>query len=156
MRRNTQLWIAGLAVVSASVATLVFLNQRDQIAQQNQAIDQQALVAKLLKERSAEEDLFRQQEVAIAMRLNNLDAEQARNAATASANRSSVEASEKSSLERQRLENKIRELKAQQAQRAHQADCMLIQMRTKIAETAQDFGQANALKDQWNASCTSN
>jgi hypothetical protein len=156
MRRSTQLWITGLAVVSASVATLVFLNQRDQIAQQNQAIDQQVLVAKLQKERSEAEDLFRQQEAAIAMRLTNLDAEQARNAATASASRSSIEASEKSSLERQRLESKIRELKAQQAQRAHQADCMLIQMRTKIAKSAQDSGQAKALKDQWNANCASN
>jgi hypothetical protein len=99
MRRDTQLWIAGAAVVSASVATLVFLNQKDQITRQDQAIDQQALVARLLKERSAEEDAFRQQEAAIAMRLNNLDAEQARNAATVSANRTSQEASEQSSLD---------------------------------------------------------
>ena len=155
MRRDTQLWIAGVAVVSVSVATLVFLNQKDQIARQDQAIDQQALVARLLKERSAEQDAYRQQEAAIAIRLNNLDAEQARNAATASANRSSIDASEQSSLERQRLEGKIRELKAQQAQRAHQTDCLLIQMRTKIAETAQDSSQIKALKDQWNANCAS-
>ena len=153
MRRDTQLWIAGAAVVSASVATLVFLNQKDQLARQDQAIDQQALVARLLKERSAEEDVFRQQEAAIAMRLNNLDAEQARNAATATANRTSQEASEQSSLERQQLESKIRELKAQQAQRAQQTDCMLIQMRSKIAESAQDPSQAKALTDQWNANC---
>ena len=156
MRRDTQLWIAGVAVVAASVATLVFLNQKDQISQQQEAIDQQELVAKLLRERSAEEDRFRQQEAAITMRLNNLDAEQARNAATASANRSSIEVSEKSSQERQRLESEIRELKAQQAQRARQTDCTLIQMRTKIAEAAQDSGQVKALKDQWNASCASN
>ncbi len=113
MRRDTQIWIVGVAVVSASVATLIFLNQKDQNSQQKEATDQQALVAKLLKERTAEENLFRQQEAAVAMRLNNLDAEQARNAATESANRSSIEASDQSSLERQRLESKIRELKAQ-------------------------------------------
>ena len=156
MRRDTQIWIVGVAVVSASVATLIFLNQKDQISQQKEAIDQQALVAKLLKERTAEENLFRQQEAAVAMRLNNLDAEQARNAATESANRSSIEASDQSSLERQRLESQIRELKAQQAQRTHQTDCMLIQMRTKIAETAKDLAQAKALKDQWSASCATN
>ena len=156
MRRDTQLWIAGVALVSASVAGFIFLNQQDQIAQQTEAIDQQELVAKLLRERRAEEDVFRQQEAAVTMRLNALDAEQARNAATASANRSSIEASEKSLLERQQLESEIRQLKVQQAQRARQTDCMLIQMRTKIAEAAQDFAQAKALKDQWNASCTSN
>jgi ABC-type oligopeptide transport system substrate-binding subunit len=156
MRRNTQIWIAGVAVVAASVAAIVFLNQNDQITQQKEEIDQQELVAKLLRERSAEEDRFRQQEAAIMMRLSNLDAEQERNAATASANRSSIEASEKSSQERLRLENEIRELKAQQAQRARQTDCTLIQMRTKMAESAQDSGQVKALKDQWNANCANN
>jgi biotin-(acetyl-CoA carboxylase) ligase len=156
MRRNTQIWIAGVAVVAASVATIVFLNQNDQITQQKEEIDQQELVAKLLRERSAEEDRFRQQEAAIMMRLSNLDAEQERNAATASANRSSIEASEKSSQERLRLETEIRELKAQQAQRARQTDCTLIQMRTKMAESAQDSGQVKALKDQWNANCANN
>ena len=90
------------------------------------------------------------------MRLNSLDAEQARNAATVSVNQSSREASEKSSRERQRLESEIRELKARQAQRARQADCMLIQMRAKIAETARDSVQAKAFKDQWSANCASN
>ena len=156
MRRNTQIWIAGVAVVAASVAAIVFLNQNDQITQQKEEIDQQELVAKLLRERSAEEDRFRQQEAAIMMRLSNLDAEQERNAATASANRSSIEASEKSSQERLRLETEIRELKAQQAQRARQTDCTLIQMRTKMAESAQDSGQVKALKDQWNANCANN
>lgn len=156
MRRSTQLWIVGAALVSASVATLVFLNQKDQIAQQDQANNQQELVAKLMKERSAEEERFRQQEADVSMRLNNLDIEQARNTATASASRSSIEASEKSSLERQRLESEIRELKVQRAQRARQSDCMLIQMRTKIAEAAQDSAQAKALRDQWNTQCASN
>ena len=90
------------------------------------------------------------------MRLNNLDAEQARNAATLSVNQSSREASEKSSRERQRLESEIRELKAQQIQRARQADCKLIQMRAKIAETLQDSVQAKAFKDQCSANCASN
>lgn len=156
MRRNTQIWIAGVALVAASVATIVFLNQNDQITQQKEEIDQQELVAKLLRERSAEEDRFRQQEAAIMMRLSNLDAEQERNAATASANRSGIEASEKSSQERLRLETEIRELKAQQAQRARQTDCTLIQMRTKMAESAQDSGQVKVLKDQWNANCANN
>lgn len=95
MRRDTQLWIAGIAVVSVGVATLIFLNQKDQITEQRQSIDQQTLVAELLKERSAEEERFRQQEAAIAMQLKDLDAEQARNTASASADRA---ASEKSSL----------------------------------------------------------
>lgn len=40
MRRDTQIWIVGVAVVSASVATLIFLNQKDQISHQKEAIDQ--------------------------------------------------------------------------------------------------------------------
>ena len=155
MRRDTQLWIAGIAVVSVGVATLIFLNQKDQITEQRQSIDQQTLVAELLKERSAEEERFRQQEAAIAMQLKDLDAEQARNTASASADRASIAASEKSSLERQRLEARIQELKTQQSERAHQANCTLNQMQIKIAETAQDYGQVKALKEQWNANCAS-
>lgn len=155
MRRDTQLWIAGIAVVSVGVATLIFLNQKDQITEQRQSIDQQTLVAELLKERSAEEERFRQQEAAIAMQLKDLDAEQARNTASASADRASIAASEKSSLERQRLEARIQELKTQQSERARQANCTLNQMRIKIAETAQDYGQVKALKEQWNANCAS-
>lgn len=153
MRRGTQLVIAGVAVVTAGIAGIVFLNQRQEIAQQRQAIDQQALVAKLLKERNAEDERFRQQEAAIAMQLKNLDAEQAKNAASASADRASLAASEKASMDRQRLERKVQELKSQQAERAHQTECMLIQMRLKMAEGTDDLGQAKALKDRWNANC---
>lgn len=153
MRRATQLAIAGVAVVTVGIGGIVFLNQKQQIAQQEQAIDQQAIVARLLKERNAEDERFRQQQEAIAMQLKNLDAEQARNAATASADRASLAASEKASMDRQRLERKIQELKNQQVERAHQTECTLIQMRLRMAESIEDAGQAKALKDRWNANC---
>jgi len=155
MRRSTQVWIGVVAVASVGIASFVFVNQKDQIAQQKQAIDQQALVAKTLKDRNAENEKFRQQEEAIALQLRNLDAEQAKNAATASADRDSLEASQKSTLDHQRLEGKIQELKTEQAERSRQTDCMLIQMRIGIAESGQDSSQAKALKERWNAKCTS-
>ena len=89
------------------------------------------------------------------MQLKNLDAEQARNAATASADRASLAASEKASTDRQRLERKIQELKNQQVERAHQTECTLIQMRLRMAESVEDAGQAKALKDRWNTNCAS-
>lgn len=89
MRRDTQLWIAAVAVVSASMATLIYFNQKDQITDRNQAINEQALMAQFVKERSAEEESYRQQEAAFAIELNRLNAEQARNTASASADRAS-------------------------------------------------------------------
>jgi hypothetical protein len=89
------------------------------------------------------------------MQLKHLDAEQAKNAARASADRASLAASEKASMDRQRLERKIQELKNQQVERAHQTECMLIQMRLRMAESTEDSGQAKALKDRWNANCAS-
>jgi hypothetical protein len=155
MRRGTQLAIAGVAVVTVGIAGIVWLNQRQEIAQQKQAIDQQALVAKLLKERNTDEERYRQQQAAIAMQLRNLDAEQAKSAASSSADRASLAASEKASMDRQRLERKIQELKNQQAERAHQTQCTLIEMRLRMAESTGDSGQAKALKDRWNATCAS-
>lgn len=49
MRRATQIAIAGVAVVTVGIGGIVFLNQKQQIAQQEQAINQQAIVARLLK-----------------------------------------------------------------------------------------------------------
>jgi hypothetical protein len=155
MRRSTQLWIGGAAVALVGVGSFVVLSQKAQITEQKQSIEQQALVAKLLKDRGEEEERFRQQESAVEMQLKNLDTEHAKNAATASADRASLAASQKSLLDRQQLESKIQDLKAQQAERGHQTDCMLMQMRVKIAETAQDSDQAKALKDKWNAKCVS-
>jgi hypothetical protein len=142
-------------VVTVGIAGIILLNQRQEIAQQKQTIDQQAVVAKLLKERDAEDERYRQQQAAIAMQLKNLDAEQASNAATASADRATLAASEKASMDRQRLERKIQELKSQQAERAHQTECTLIQMRLRMAESIEDASQAMALKDRWNANCAS-
>ncbi|MFN9644278.1 MAG: hypothetical protein ACK6BG_03960 [Cyanobacteriota bacterium] len=155
MRRATQLAIAGVAVVTVGIGGIVLLNQKQQIAQQEQAIDQQAILARLLKERNAEDERFHQQQEAIAMQLKSLDAEQARNAAKASADRASLAASEKASMDRQRLERKIQELKNQQVERAHQTECTLIQMRLRMAESIEDAGLAKALKDRWNANCAS-
>ena len=56
MRRDTQLWIGGVAVVSVGIAGFVFINQKEQIDSQKQAIAQQALVAKTLKDRDAEDE----------------------------------------------------------------------------------------------------
>lgn len=154
MRRDTQLWIGGIAIVSAGMAMLIYLNQKDQITDQNQAINEQALMAQFVKERSAEEESYRQQEAAFGMELNRLNAEQATNTATTSADRATQAASERSALNRQGLESKIQDLKSQQAQRNQQNDCRLIQLQIKIAEAAKDSGQAKALDDRWNATCS--
>jgi len=153
MRRDTQLWIGGVAVVSVGIAGFVFINQKEQIDSQKQAIAQQALVAKTLKDRDAEDEKYRQQEEAIALQLRNLNAEQTKNAAKASADRDSQAASQKSAFDRQQLEGKIQELKAQQTERSRQTECMLIQMRISIAESAQDSGQTKTLKERWDANC---
>lgn len=154
MRRDTQLWIAAVAVVSASMATLIYFNQKDQITDRNQAINEQALMAQFVKERSAEEESYRQQEAAFAIELNRLNAEQARNTASASADRASQEASQKAALDRQLLETKIQNLNNQKAQQTQENDCMLIQMQTKIAEARQDPGQVKVLNDRWDANCS--
>lgn len=153
MRRNTQLWLGGAVVVVLGLGSLIFHNQNEQITQQKQALVQQELVAKLLKERNADEARFRKQESKIAMQLKNLDAEQAKNAAAASADQASLEASRKSSLERDRLESKIQDFRLQKAQRDHQNDCLLMQIRIKQAEAAQQFVQAKTLQEQWNDRC---
>ena len=108
-----------------------------------------------MKERNADEARFREQESKIAMQLKNLDAEQAKNAAAAaaSADQASLEASRKSSLERDRLESKIQDFRLQKAQRDHQNDCLLMQIRIKQAEAAQQFVQAKTLQEQWNDRC---
>ncbi|MGB5239449.1 MAG: hypothetical protein WBN80_02245 [Prochlorococcaceae cyanobacterium] len=155
MRRDTQLWLAGAIVVSIGVVTYVVLHQRDQISQQQQALDQQSLQANALKERSDESDRLRQQEAAFALQLKTLDAEQARNTASASADRASQAASEQRALDRQRLEAQVQELRAQRAKLARQADCIQIQTSIRSAERTGDETQIKALQDRWNANCAS-
>jgi uncharacterized membrane protein YhiD involved in acid resistance len=155
MRRDTQLWLAGSIVVAISLASVVVLQQRDQLSQQQQAIEQQNLQAKAFKDSSDEADRLQRQEQTFALQLKTLDAEQAKNAATASANQASQAVTDQQAQERQRLEGQIQDLKTQRAKLAHQADCNQTQSRMRLAEQAGDSGQAKALQDRWNANCAS-
>ncbi len=155
MRRDTQLWLAGTIVVAIGLGSFVVLHQRDQLSQQQMAIEQQNLQAKAFKESSDEADRLRRQEEAFALQLRTLDAEQARNAATASANQANQAASEQRVQDRQRLEGQIQDLKSQRAKLARQAECTQTETRIRSAEQAGDSGQAKALQDRWNANCSS-
>lgn len=155
MRRDTQLWLAGTIVVAVGLGSFVVLHQRDQINQQQMALEQQSLQAKSLQERSDQADKLRQQEATFALQLKTLDAEHAKNAATASADLATQAASEQRAQERQRLEGQIQDLRTQRAKLAHQADCTQTQSRMRLAEQAGDSGQAKALQDRWNANCAS-
>ncbi len=156
MRRDTQLWLAGTILVATSLASVVVLHQRDQLSQQQQAIEQQNLQAKTLKESSDEADRLRRQEETFALQLRSLDAEQARNAATASANQASQAVTDQQAQERQRLEGQIQDLKTQRAKLVHQADCNQTQASLRSAERAGDDAQAKSLQDRWNANCANN
>lgn len=155
MRRDTQLWLAGTIVVAIGLGSFVVLHQRDQLSQQQMAIEQQNLQAKAFKESSDEADRLRRQEEAFALQLRTLDAEQARNAATASANQANQAASEQRVQDRQRLEGQIQDLKSQRAKLARQAECTQTETRIRSAEQVGDSGQAKALQDRWNANCSS-
>lgn len=155
MRRDTQLWLAGSIVVAISVASVVVLHQRDQLSQQQQAIEQQNLQTKAFKDSSDEADRLRRQEETFALQLRSLDAEQSRNAATASANQANQAITDQQAQERQRLEGQIQDLKTQRAKLAHQADCNQTQTRMRAAEQAGDSGQAKALQDRFTANCSS-
>lgn len=155
MRRDTQLWLAGSIVVAIAVASVVVINQRAQISDQRESLDQQSQLTAELKERSDEAARLRQQETNFALQLKALDAEQARNAASAAADQASQAASEQRAQERQRLEAQIQDLKVQRERLARQTTCTQIQTGLRSAERNGDETQAKALQERWNATCTS-
>jgi hypothetical protein len=158
MRRDTQLWLAGSIIVAFGLASFVVLHQRDELSQQKRLLEQQKLQSNTLKDRSVEDERMRRQEDTYALQIKALDAEQARNTATASANQAnqaSQAASEQQAKNRQRLEGQIQDLKSQRAALAHQAECAQTQSRIRLAEQAGDSGQAKALQERWNANCAS-
>ncbi|WP_094510988.1 hypothetical protein [Synechococcus sp. MW101C3] len=155
MRRDTQLWLAGSIVVAIAVASVVVINQRAQISDQRESLDQQSQLAAELKERSDEAARLRQQETNFALQLKALDAEQARNAASAAADQASQAASEQRAQERQRLEAQIQDLKVQRERLARQTTCTQIQTGLRSAERNGDESQTKTLQERWNATCTS-
>jgi hypothetical protein len=155
MRRDTQLWFAGTIAVAIAVASVVVINQRAQISDQRESLDQQSEMAAALKERSDEATRLRQQETNFALQLKALDAEQARNAASAAADQASQAATEQRTQERQRLEAQIQDLKVQRERLARQTTCTQIQTGLRAAERSGDEAQTKALQERWNATCTS-
>ncbi|MCP9845640.1 hypothetical protein KBY86_01825 [Synechococcus sp. Lug-A] len=155
MRRDTQLWLAGSIVVAIAVASVVVINQRAQISDQRESLDQQSQLTAELKERSDEAARLRQQETNFALQLKALDAEQARNAASAAADQASQAASEQRAQERQRLEAQIQDLKVQRERLARQTTCTQIQTGLRSAERNGDETQTKTLQERWNATCTS-
>jgi hypothetical protein len=155
MRRDTQLWLAGSMIVAVGLGSFVVLHQRDELSREKMALEQQKLQANELKNHRVEDERLRRQEDAYALQIKTLDAEQARNAATASANQANQAASEQQAQDRQKLEEQIQELKTQRAKLAHQVDCTQTQSRMRLAEKAGDIDQAKALQERWNANCAS-
>ena len=102
MRREKQVWLTGAIVAVIGFGSIVVINQRGLISQQQRAMDQQVLQAKALQERSEEADQLRKQESIFTLQLRALDAEQAKQ--TVSAQRS---------LERQQLIGQIQDLRTQ-------------------------------------------
>ena len=92
MRRDNQIWITGGIVAVIGFGSIVVINQRGLIGQQQRAMDQQALQAKALQERNDEADQLRKQESIFTLQLRALDAEQANQVVSA-----------QRSLERQQL-----------------------------------------------------
>jgi len=154
MQRNTQLWLAGTIVVSLGLVGIVIVNQRTMISEQQQSLDQQNLLAEELKEQNNEAAVLRQQEATFALQLKTLDAEQARSAASAAADQASLAAAEQRSLDRQRLEGQIQELKVQREKLARQATCTQIQAGLRTADRTGDAAEMKALQERWEASCT--
>ena len=112
MRRENQIWLTGAIVAVIGFGSIVVINQRGQIGQQQRAMDQQALQAKALQERSDEADQLRKQESIFTLQLRALDAEQANQAVSA-----------QRSLERQQLIGQIQDLRTQRVQMVGQANC---------------------------------
>lgn len=141
-------------MVAIAVASVVVINQRAQISDQRESLDQQSLLTAELKERSDEAARLRQQETNFALQLKALDAEQARSAASAAADQASQAASEQRAQERQRLEAQIQDLKVQRERLARQTTCTQIQTGLRSAERNGDETQTKALQERWNATCT--
>jgi len=144
MRRENQIWLTGAIVAVIGFGSIVVIYQRGQISQQQRAMDQQALQAKALQERSDEADRLRKQESIFTLQLRALDAEQANQAVSA-----------QRSLERQQLLGQIQDLRTQRVQLVRQANCNQTQMGIKAAERSGDTAQVKALQDRWNANCSS-
>lgn len=144
MRRENQIWLTGGIVAVIGFGSIVVINQRGQIGQQQRAMDQQALQAKALQERSDEADQLRKQESIFTLQLRALDAEQANQAVSA-----------QRSLERQQLIGQIQDLRTQRVQLVRQANCSQTQVGIKAAERSGDMVQVKALQDRWNANCSS-
>jgi hypothetical protein len=144
MRRDNQIWLTGAIVAVIGFGSIVVIYQRGQIAQQQRVLDQQALQAKALQQRSDEADQLRKQESSFTLQLRALDAEQANQALSA-----------QRSLERQQLIGQIQDLRTQRAQLVRQANCNQTQMGIKAAERSGDSVQAKALQERWNANCAS-
>ena len=144
MRRDNQIWITGGIVAVIGFGSIVVINQRGLIGQQQRAMDQQALQAKALQERSDEADQLRKQESIFTLQLRALDAEQANQVLSA-----------QRSLERQQLIGQIQDLRTQRVELVRQANCSQTQMGMKVAERSGDTAQVKALQDRWNANCSS-
>ena len=158
MRRYIQFWLAGSIIVAVGLGGFAVLQQRDELSQQKRALEQQKLQANALKDRSIEDVRLRRQQDTYALQIKALEAEQASNTATASANqanRASQAATEQQAQDRQKLEGQIQELKTQRASLVHQAECAQTQSRLRLAEQAGDRGQVKALQERWNANCAS-
>jgi hypothetical protein len=158
MQRDTQLWLAGSIIVAVGLGSFVVLHQRDELSHQKRLLEQQKLQSNALKDRSFEDERLRRLEDTYALQIKALDAEQARNTATATANqanRANQAASEQQAQDRQRLEGQIQELQTQRASLVHQAECAQTQSRMRLAEQAGDSGQVKATQERWNANCAS-
>lgn len=144
MRRETQILLTVAVVATVGIGSLVVVRQRDQISEQQRALDQQTIQAKAQQDRSEEDERLRKQEAIFTLQLKALDTEQA----------SQVDSAQRS-LERQQLIGQIQDLKTQRAQLVRQANCNQTQMGIKAAERSGDSVQAKALQDRWNANCAS-
>ncbi len=144
MRRETQIMLTVVVVATVGIGSLVVIRQRDQITQQQRALDQKTIQAKALQDRSEEAERLRKQEAIFTLQLKAFDAEQA----------SRVNSAQRS-LERQQLISQIQDLKIQRAQLVRQADCNQTQMGIQAAQRSGETNQIKTLQERWNANCAS-
>jgi hypothetical protein len=144
MRRDTQILLTVAIAATVGIGSLVVVRQRDQISQQQRALDQQTIQAKALQDRSDEAERLRKQEAIFTLQLKALDASQV-----------SQENSAQRALDRQQLIGQLQDLKTQRAQLVRQASCNQTQMGIQAAERSGDTNQVKSLQDRWNANCTS-
>ena len=144
MRRDTQILLTVAIAATVGIGSLVVVRQRDQISQQQRALDQQTIQAKALQDRSDEAERLRKQEAIFTLQLKALDASQV-----------SQENSAQRALDRQQLIGQLQDLKTQRAQLVRQSSCNQTQMGIQAAERSGDTNQVKSLQDRWNANCTS-